>query len=291
GFFFGNDLLNRTGSNNGEVFYSLVPDPTSGTCPIPKFFARKALAPTFIHEFQHMISFNQHVLLPSPPGLSEETWLNEGLSHFAEELGGRQISNSECVNQDCQSQFFEGDLQNAFVYLGDPESSYLVEPGNSFGTLAERGANWLFVRWLADQFATDTILGTSVTRALVQTSRLGGANVSFVTGTNFSVLVPQWQLANYLEGVPTFTEPTGRFRYKSFDLPAEFLAASPPFGPYPLKPDSIFGGTYVRGGTLLAGSGVHFRVIQAPNANEVNLQLSTGNTAAVMPRYGVVRVR
>ena len=40
----------------------------------------------FIHEFQHMISFNQHVLVRG--GTSEDTWLNEGLSHFAEELGG-----------------------------------------------------------------------------------------------------------------------------------------------------------------------------------------------------------
>ncbi len=290
GYFFGNDLLvQQPGSNRGEVFYSLVPDPNNLTCNIPKAFARKALAPTFIHEFQHMISFNQHVLLRG--GLSEETWLNEGLSHFAEELGRRQIPNSQCFNQNCRAQFLDGDLGDAKLYLSDPELTYLIFPGGpgSFGTLPERGADWLFVRWLADQFATDSILGTSLTRALVQTSLLGGANVSAVTGTSFSVLVPQWQLANYLEGVPTFTEPTGRFRYKSLDLPAEFLAAG--LGSYPLRPDSIRTGAYVKSGTLLAGSGVHFRVIQAPGANEVNLQLTTGNTAAILPRYGVVRIR
>ncbi|MDZ7630899.1 MAG: hypothetical protein U5K74_05960 [Gemmatimonadaceae bacterium] len=41
----------------------------------------------FIHELQHMISYNQHVL--SRNAGTEAVWLNEGLSHIAEELGGK----------------------------------------------------------------------------------------------------------------------------------------------------------------------------------------------------------
>ena len=39
------------------------------------------------HEFQHLISFNQHVLL-RPGGDSEVSWLNEGMSHVTEDLVG-----------------------------------------------------------------------------------------------------------------------------------------------------------------------------------------------------------
>ncbi|HEU5049015.1 MAG TPA: hypothetical protein VFU00_01760, partial [Gemmatimonadales bacterium] len=58
GYFFGTDLLTgQQGSNGGEVFYGLVPDPNNSTCTISRDYARGYLAPTFIHEFQHMISF------------------------------------------------------------------------------------------------------------------------------------------------------------------------------------------------------------------------------------------
>src|SRR5262249_44450926 len=154
GYFFGLDLLpSQQHSNDGEVFYGLVPDPGNSSCDISKDFATDFLPPTFIHEFQHMISFNQHVVMRQ--GVSEITWLNEGLSHFAEELGGRLIPDAECqpAFTTCRTQFLGGDVENAYDYLNDPESSFLIEPGNSTGTLAERGANWLFVRWLADHFA------------------------------------------------------------------------------------------------------------------------------------------
>ena len=95
GFFYGGDLLPRSGGNPGsneaEIFYGLVPN-TTGGCAVSLNFVKQQIAPVFIHEFQHMISYNQHVLVR--PGVSgEEVWLNEGLSHFAEELGGRLLGN------------------------------------------------------------------------------------------------------------------------------------------------------------------------------------------------------
>ena len=58
GYFFALDLLSDPNSNNGEVFYSLVPDPLNTQCTIGKeAFAKPNLAPTFVHEFQHMISY------------------------------------------------------------------------------------------------------------------------------------------------------------------------------------------------------------------------------------------
>src|SRR4029450_837428 len=88
GFQFGIDLLpTQANSNRGEIFYALVPD-VGGTrsCQHTKADVQRLVPATFVHEFQHMISFGQHVLARG--AASEALWLNEGLSHIAEELAG-----------------------------------------------------------------------------------------------------------------------------------------------------------------------------------------------------------
>lgn len=287
GFFLGNDLTDNTGSNHGEVFYHLVPDPTSATCAVPKDIATELLPVTFIHEFQHMISFNQHVLIHG--GEEEETWLNEGLSHFAEELGGRVIADSECVNS-CFSQFTQDNFNDAFSYLVNPGATFLIEPLNSGGTLQERGANWLFVRWFLDQFAADTVLGTDMTRALEATADSGFQNVANRSGVDFGTLVAQWQLANFLEGDTLFVQndATSRFRYKTWNLRRIFTINSFP-KPYPLTP-TVVTTSVTHSGTLRAGSGIHYLIQRAASDTAFNLKLTIGN-AAVAPRFGVVRIQ
>jgi hypothetical protein len=295
GYFFGADLLplssNNPGSNEAEIFYGLVPDPANPQCTIDKADAAARLATTFIHEFQHMISFNQHVLVRG--GAAEDTWLNEGLSHFAEELGGRLIPDSECPNSiSCAQEFLEGNLNNAFGYLASPEDFFLIEPETSSGGLEERGANWLFARWLADHFASDPILGTNLTRALVATSQVGAVNVAARTGVDFSTLVGQWQLANYLGGLPGFSATSDRLRYGSWNF--RELADSNSI-PFPLDPDSTNGSGYLHNGTLRAGSGRHVRIVQASGAGGVDLQLTnpsgTALPGSIEPRIALVRIR
>jgi hypothetical protein len=287
GYFFGLDLLpSQQHSNDGEVFYGLVPDPGNSSCDISKAFATNFLPPTFIHEFQHMISFGQHVVMRQ--GSSELTWLNEGLSHFAEELGGRLIPDAECqpAFTSCRSQFLSGDVENAYDYLNDTESSFLIEPGNSTGTLAERGANWLFVRWLADHFAATQPAATEFTRAIDQTNQVGVANVEAVTGANFSTLVGQWQLANYLDNLPGFTPLSDRLQYTSFDFRALYQSAFTQGvfpKPYPLTPDVAGSSTYSHNGTLRGGSGRHVDVVQPASSGEVTLLVTDANGTTVLP--------
>ena len=302
GYFFGLDLLpSQSGSNAGEIFYGLVPDPGNSSCTISESYARTHLGPTFIHEFQHMISFNQHSLVRG--GLSEDTWLNEGLSHFAEELGARLIPDAFCTDDagahNCFSQFAQGDIQNGYRYLRDVEATPLIETSQSTGALAERGANWLFVRWVTDQFTTDP-LGTEFTRKLVATSALGSANVAQASGVPFPTLIAEWQLANYLDDLPGFVPAGSQLQYRTWDLRATYATLNqqlPATFPrvYPLIPDSTRTGVYRRTGVLRYGSGRHLRVIQAGSAAAVDLQLadstgSTLNTTAV-PRIAVVRIR
>ena len=299
GFFFGLDLLpSQAHSNDGEVFYGVVPGTITPGCTVSKTFATQSLPPVFIHEFQHMISFNQHVLIRG--GATEDTWLNEGLSHFAEELGGRLVPDTECPTvPSCADQFTGGDIDDAYRYLNDTESSFLIEPGSSTGTLAERGANWLFVRWLGDHFAATQPEATDLTHKLVQTSLLGSANVAAVTGEDFSTLVSQWQLANYLDDLPNFTPASDRLQYTSWNFRALYLQnfQQGVFAkPYPLTPDSTRTGVYQHTGVLRAGSGRHVRVIQPASSSEAAFVLTNPSGSAtvpvaVKPRIAVARVR
>ena len=298
GFFLPNDLaLFSPGSNGGEIFYSLVPDPTNASCTITRSFALGFIGPTFLHEFQHMISFGRHVLLAG--GASEDNWVDEGLSRLAEELGGRAIPDNYCQPFTCLSEYASGDLYNAFTYL-DPDTmavSFLVEPDNIDGSLADNGANWLFLRWLADHFATDSIYGTELTRALDGADApggrflTGGQNVSAVIGVDMATLESEWQLANYAEALPGFTEPTGLLRYKSWDLASAFAR----LGAYPLVPDSVSTGRYNGQGVLRAGSAKHLRVIQNGTAPGVDVRLTRDGSHLIdgsfVPRIGVLRIR
>jgi len=296
GYFFGADLLptssSNPGSNNGEVFYGLVPDPNNSSCTVEVAEANSRLPATFIHEFQHMISFNQHVLMRH--GSSEDTWLNEGLSHFAEELGGRLVPDQECpVTGSCAAEFLDGgDVLNAFDYLASPEDFFLIEPGNSTGQLEERGANWLFVRWLADQFDPSTVLGTQLTRQLVATNQVGSANVAARTGADFSTLVGEWQLANYLDDLPGFSAASTRLSYTSWNF-REVAAGQG--REYPLIPESTDGTAYGHSGTLRAGSGHHVLLVQSPGASPVDLRLTgpagAALPASIVPRIALVRIR
>jgi hypothetical protein len=316
GYFFGTDLVpGQQGSNGGEVFYGLVPDPDNANCTISQAYATRLLPPTFVHEFQHMISYNAHVRVNG--GLAEDTWLNEGLSHFAEELAGRLIPDERCApsgpsqTPDCFTQFTFSNVSNAYNYLSDLEQHFLIEPGSSSGTLEERGANWLFVRWLADHFGAPAPLGTSVTRALVQTNRLGAANVAAVAAQPFATLVTEWQLANYLDDLGgSFTPANSRLQYASWDFrelygslhqqaPNTFpcrasLSPCPEALRYPLQPDTA-GSVYERRGTLRAGSGRHLLVQQAAGGQAVDLSLADTSggaiPAAAQARLGVIRLR
>jgi hypothetical protein len=297
GYFFGNDLVaSAAGSNRREVFFAMAPKPATTSCTaVSRTRELTSLPPTLIHEFQHMISYNQHVLIRG--GADEDLWLNEGMSHLAEELGFRVTPDGSCpAATSCFSQFATGDLVNAYDYLNDPEATFLIAPRSGTGSIAERGAAWLFLRWAADHFASDTLLGTSLTRALSQTSLTGDVNVSNATGMVFSTLVGEWQLANYTENLPGFSQ-TGRLRYRTWDFRGVYSRNSPVIfaKPYPLTPDST-GGSYSRSGTLRGGTGRSVRFKLPAGSPGVTVRLA-GSTAgarigdAVLPRIAVVRIQ
>jgi hypothetical protein len=296
GFFYGVDLEpSLPNSNKGEVFYSIVADP-GGTlsCAHSTTSVQRIVPVTFIHEFQHMISYNQHALLRGGDG--EVLWLNEGFSHYAEELGGRTYAPGTPEF----SRFVIGDLYNAYQYLDSTDKHFLL-PTAGIGSLAERGAAWLFVRFVVDRYAGDTTVAAwnAFTRQLLATTDVGAANIANRTGATFTDVVTRWALANWVSDLPGFLAPASlkydswKFRTTYASLHTQDVGNFPKT--FPLTPPTSAGRSVNMTGTLRAGSGVYMRAFQNPSEPGFTLLFSNGSRGTIdpntVPRLTVIRVR
>ncbi len=216
-----------------------------------------------------MINYGQKVIQRG--GDAEDTWLDEGLSGFAEELGGRLVPDDRCVDIDCLTQFHRDNLVNAYDYLAQEDGAYLIGPRRPPLPLTEYGATWLFVRWLSDHFAAEPTLGSRFHPGPGAEYADGARRMSPPPPTRRSTgCVGEWQLANYLAGRPDFADVTAgtRYGYTSWNLRdvfASFNQQSPQRfpSPYPVEPDAFAGDGYLRDGVLRAGSGRHVLVQQS----------------------------
>lgn len=297
GFFFGLDLTQGAHSNRGEVFYSLVPDPQGQfSCTRTVATVEASAPPTFVHEFQHMISFNQHVLVRR--SADEETWLNEGLSHIAEEVASRFYENKYPpppgrLFSDTANIFISGDLSNSYEFLESTPTTSLTL-FESTGTLEERGAAWLFLRWLADQ-KDSTIFGR-----LVQTNLTSIANVENVTAESFPVLFGDWAIALWTDSIPGHprTSVPARNRFKSRNLRqiyARLNTVAPTEFPriYPLVPRSLGFGSSIES-SMLPGTMEYFLLMSSGSDPAVGLRFARPDgqvfTEALKPQLGVFRL-
>ena len=291
GFFYPGDIFpgpNPFPHTPGEVMYTLVPDP-DGTlsCPHTRARVKELLPPTLLHELEHMISYNQHVIVQA--SRPEQTWLDEALAKYAEELGGRTF----LPDSTPFLSYADGDLYDASVYLEAPGDHYLVTPTDQ--DLGDVGAGWLFMRYVVDQF------GSSIPRALVTgTNATGRDNLTLHTGMSFATLTARWALANWVSDLPAFNAPPD-LTYRSWPFRATYasLHAQDTVGrfplPFPLVPVVTAGSPVSLSGVLRAGSGVYVRCLQPPGGGAVTLAFSAPGPVVldplVVPQFAVVRIR
>jgi hypothetical protein len=294
GFFFPGDLdlsAPLSSSNHGEIFYSIVADPTATLSCAHTAGEVDSITPgTFVHEFQHMINFAGHVQRGTA---SEEGWLDEGLSKYAEEIAGRKYLALTPPDNGTFSLYAFNDVDDAYKYLSATGASPLLIEFDQ-GTLAEVGASWLFARYLVDQF------GDSLPHKLDQTTLVGSANVAAQTGHSFDTTVTRWALANWVSDLPGFATPpelsytSWHFRTRTF-LSLHQQDANRFPNPYPLVPTASAGSGVSLSGTLRSGSGMYARALQAPGAAAFTLLFNNGGNsalpAAVRPRLNVIRIR
>jgi hypothetical protein len=200
-------------SNQGEIFYSIVPDPNGiYSCAHSLSDMDLVVPAVFMHEMQHLISFSQHVVIGGgAPGAS---WLDEGLSIVAEELGSLYWE-QRCPSPACRTNpaqlfpdsaqgFVQDFLYDSYQYALLPDTASITLENDADAGSSWRGGAWLLVRWLADHG------GTGVLRQLDAGPADGVADIEQAMGQPFPALFSDFGLALYtdsLVGLPRTTAP------------------------------------------------------------------------------------
>lgn len=228
GFFWAGDLFPRSecpGSNQAEVFYLRVPDPerarTESAFEIE--FVRRSTLGTVGHEYQHLINAGRRIHVTGARSL-EEVWLNEGLSHIAEEvlyyassgLAPRQNLGLDDVRAteralEAFRAFGIANFGRFLRYLEDPSEESLMGEDN----LPTRGAAWAFLRYAADR---EPRPDAELFRALVDGPAVGVTNLNNALGEDAVGWMQDWTVSVFtddfpdLEVQPIFTQPSWNFR-------------------------------------------------------------------------------
>jgi len=303
GFFFGRDLFPSTGtnacagSNEAEIVYQMVPDPArAGSNPNSPFTAAAVLRKSvgvIAHEFQHLINFSRRL---ANNGVSETVWLNEGLSHIAEELlfyevttfSPRQNIDVEAIRAsqaviDAFNRYAIGNFGRYTNYLREPEAESLMGEDN----LPTRGAIWAFLRYAADR--RNGVDSDFWFRLVNNYSLSGVENLDVALGPGVRALdwMQDWTVSVYTDdaGIPVaprFTQPSWNYRSIYGVLT----------GGYPLKTIPVTNG----GGNdvvlnLRAGGAAFLRFGIVPGGQAAVRTTSGGLAAPERLRISIVRTR
>jgi hypothetical protein len=237
GFFFSRDLFpiaaanGVTGcatSNFAEMFYLLVPDPAGVVNQNVRSvdFVRAVTVTTLAHEFQHLINAGRHLYVNTSNGQFEDSFLDEGLAHEAEELVFYRASGLSPGQNISYEQLQQSpELKAAFDTYGVINfrrlREYLINPLTnspyaSNSNLTTRGAIWSFLRYAADRRGGNQAqMWFDLVNAPANVH--GTANLTRVLTQDLSGWVRDWTIANYADdfiaGVQAnYTHPSWNMR-------------------------------------------------------------------------------
>jgi hypothetical protein len=304
GFFYSRDLFPRrdtnqlsgcAGSNAAEILYMLAPDPT-GTIngnARPRDLLLERTVGVLAHELQHLINASRRLHVLGATNWNEEFWLNEGLSHIAEELmfyattphePGQTITIGQLRNGVGQlARFNQYQVSNASRY-----SDFLKNPEDAsplHGTsLATRGASWAFLRYVADRRGGDQ---SAFWRRLIDSDATGYSNLMSALGSSPLGWMHDWSVALYVDDL---TPVSTRFRQPSWHHRSILPALSSNNGAYPLRIISMRQGDPVSVDLVAAGSATIHVAVPADSAPRISFT-SGGANAPPELRYTVLRLR
>jgi hypothetical protein len=289
------------------MFYLLVPDPngTVNSNRRTKDEVTLLNITTIAHELQHLINASRRLYVNTGAAPNEQTWLDEGLSHVAEELLYLRIGNfttrqnlalSDVGGSTVRSEQFRNyasqNFSRFYNFLIAPEVNSPYAPNDS---LATRGAIWNFLRFAAGRQGAS---GESVfLRALVNSTTTGVNNLQGVlSGGQFADYLRDWTIALIADdhtasttaalGVP-FTNPTWNFRSI---YPGLRFSGGAALGVYPIATRSLVSNVPQR--ITLAGGTSSYVRFSVPGSQRALITLrSNGAAPAPTLRYGIVRVR
>lgn len=301
GFFFGGDFFpptqaGCTQSNEAEIFYLLAPDPdkrfnnTRSTESV-----RQGTRGTIAHELQHMINAGRRYQNASVDAF-EASWLDEALSHLAEDMVGRTRRNftesqpltlqqllppNDAAAANDFSAFFFQNFARFREYLIDTENFSALGAGADT-SLAARGAGWALLRYSADTYRSADI--RAFTRKLTAGPDTSLKNFLDAVGVPLDTVIANFLVTNYSDhlGIPNL-DP--RFSYKSYDMRnimprIEAAIRSVPSAAYPLRIQSL-GNAESISSKNRSGTGSYYRVTVDANAPPRNVKIVDGGGAAI----------
>ena len=309
GFFWGGDLVKKTEydqlgiacpqTNEQEIFYMLVPDPqgTINSNPRSVNVVRQNTRGTIAHEFQHMINQGRRLLNPAVDS-AETTWLNEALSHFAEEVVGRakhgfsdfqKLSWSD-VNPNPQSSadydaFFRQNILRYQRWMQRPDTS--SPTSNRAGSqLAPRGAAWMFLRYAADYHSGNNL--KAYLRNIVNGPDIGLRNLlRHSNGAQFDDILSGWLISQFTDGLNIPNLPA-RYHMKSWLVRDVMSAASN--GTFPLLVTPLPNNVDTKS---ISGSGNYFRLTRVGSSPVTTFRMMAPGGSVVQfqgARVYVVRI-
>lgn len=326
GFFYSRDLFPTkdtpglqgcAGSNAGELFYLLAPDPNGEVNSNKRdtAFVRRITVGTAAHEFQHLISAERRLYVLNTNNFDEDVWLNEGLSHVAEEITFYRAANLSPAGQPGQSprrRLTATAISNAgalpalsnYGFQNLARFSYYLQATESYAPYSEndsletRGATWSFLRYAADRSGGSD---SAFFYPLVNSTRLGLNNLRTVVaaqgGSSASVPLAMWfrdwAVANYADGLVSnlesqYTQPSWVFRsvLTGFRLTNGTLFND---GLYPLTTRTLANGTAQS--LSLGGGKVSYLVFSVPAGGNASFTftMGTGSLAASTIRVALVQ--
>lgn len=304
GFVYDRDLFPRdgtgacAGSNVAEMFYMMVPDPARQAAE-PAFGRDRVRGGTLgvmAHELQHLINASRRLHVTRAPTW-EALWLNEGLSHVAEELlffrasglsprtneDGRRLAAPEARRAFADFQF--SNVERYARFLRSPHTS----SPTAEDVLSTRGAAWNFLRYAADRHGGSQ---QGLWHRLANSRTSGFASLDAALGTDALPWMQDWALSVYLDDAglqepARFRQPSWDFRVLSPRLGEWFATAS--LARFPLRTLAVSdGGLELE---LLPASAAYVRFGVEPRRSAAVRVTSGGLPGPQKLRLSVVRTR
>ena len=285
------------GSNEGEMFYMVVPAP-SGINGVKHTtgFVDSVTTGIIAHEFQHLINAGRRYYINTAATDFEEVWLNEGLSHIAEELlyyresglaprANLNDTTIRIINRPTYG-FWKSDAASNFSrllpFLRSPGANSLFANNDE---LATRGAAWSFLRYAADRLGTTD--GT-IWQRFANSTVTGLATLQSVFGSDPVPLIRDWNVANIMDDYPGNADP--RFTHPSWNFRDIYTKTFLNIPNYPLRvtglSDNVKTDFQIRG-----GSSSYARVAMAPGKDGLLTFSSGGGLPNSSLQFIVVRTK
>ena len=277
-------------SNSGEIIYLAAPNGTVSVDDVNSNLGR-----TIAHELQHLVNRsyrNQEGLEP------EEGWLDEAMSHVAEELTLYATTGLSPRAGLGATSFTAPARYGPFFRLLNPSferlQSWLMEP-NAAGVVgtaapdASRGAGWAFLRYYIDQ-AREANQQPAFTTSLVQTPETGIAKLENLASPTIADQLVDFATAMYVDDNDSLPGLEDRLETHSWNFRSMYEAGAG--GSFPLAPIALADGEPVTRTYAPGGGAAYLRFgVAAGGFVDISNSTAGGDPIPSSMRFRVVRTR